>query len=248
MAKSVDASHVKNVANMDELISSILSYGIKYNPSNPLLKLESMQSLYSLGEGAISDVNSTHPASTLAVSIRDNAFKPLSKLTTRVINSLKATQVPVQIIENVRTIVRKIQGVRATPKKSDEEKKALEAEGKVVKEISSSQMGFDDRLDNFDKLIKLLSGIPLYDPNEEDLKISTLTILYNDLKDKNTAAIVASTPLTNARIARQITLYKEGTGLVDTCLSSKNYINSVFGADSPQYKKIAKLAFRNIRY
>jgi hypothetical protein len=43
-------------------------------------------------------------------------------------------------------LVRKIQGVRATPKKTEEEKAAMEAEGKAPKEISSAQMSFDSRI------------------------------------------------------------------------------------------------------
>jgi hypothetical protein len=87
-------------------------------------------------------------------------------------------------------------------KENEDEKKAAAAEGKEIVEISSSQMSFDSRLDNFDKLIKLLSSIPAYAPNEPDLKVEALTALYNDLKAKNMAVINAETPLSTARIAR----------------------------------------------
>ena len=36
------------------------------------------------------------------------------------------------------------------------------------------------------------------------------------MKTKNTAVITATTPLINARIARNTVLYATGTGLVDT--------------------------------
>lgn len=55
------------------------------------------------------------------------------------------------------------------------------------------------RLDNLDKLIKLLATIPAYAPNEVDLKVATLTTLYNDLKAKNQACVTAYTQLSSAR-------------------------------------------------
>ena len=143
--------------------------------------------------------------------------------------------------------MRKIQGTRATAKKTEDEKKALLAEGIETKEVSSSQMSSDSRLENFDKLIQLLGSVTLYAPNEEDLKVTTLTALYNDLKTKNAAVVAATIPLSNARIARNEVLYKDLVGLHDLSLDVKTYIKSVFGATSPQYKQISGLKFTNPR-
>ena len=140
-------------------------------------------------------------------------------------------------------LVRKLQGRRATLKMTDEEKKVAAEAGNEVTEISSSQMSFDSRLDNLDKLIKLLTSIPAYAPNEADLKVAALTTLLTDLKTKNTAVITAETPLVNARIARNDVLYKADTGVVDTSVDVKTYVKSVFGATSPQYKTISGLKF-----
>ena len=106
-------------------------------------------------------------------------------------------------------------------------------------------MSYDSRLDNFDKLIKLLSSVPAYAPNEADLKIAALTALYTDLKAKNLAVLNAEIPLNNARISRNDILYKENIGLVDVASDVKTYIKSVFGATSPQYKAVSTLKFTN---
>jgi hypothetical protein len=45
---------------------------------------------------------------------------------------------------------------------------------------------------------------------------------------------------------RNIKLYSPETGIVDTAQTVKNYVKSVFGATSPQYKQISKLIFRKI--
>lgn len=57
------------------------------------------------------------------------------------------------------------------------------------------------------------------------------------------AVINAETPLSTARIARNEVLYKQNTGIVDITVDVKNYVKSVFGATSPQYKLISNLKF-----
>lgn len=243
MASSTETGHAKNVAHFDELISSALGYGASYNPTKASIKLEALQSVSTTAKNAIGGVNSVFPAYSNAVAAREAAFAPLSKLVTRVLNALKATDSNVRVDDNANTIARKIQGKRATPKMTEAQKKAEADAGKDVVEISSSQMSYDSRLENFDKFIKLLSSVPQYTPNEEDLKVTVLTSLYNDLKAKNIAVVSASTPLDNARILRNEVLYKTNTGLVDLAIDTKTYIKSVFGAMSPQFKLVSKLEF-----
>lgn len=243
MASTSETGHAKNVANFEKLVAETTAFGETFNPSKATLKLTALNTQLATARAAIAAVNSAEPAYKNAVSARDAAFAPLGKLITRINNALKASDTTVQEDESALTLVRKLQGRRATAKKTEDEKKALAAEGKEVVEISSSQMSFDSRLDNFDKLIKLLSSIPAYAPNEADLKVEALTALYSDLKAKNMAVINAETPLSTARIARNEVLYKQNTGIVDITVDVKNYVKSVFGATSPQYKLISNLKF-----
>lgn len=246
MASTTETGHAKNVANLDELISFATGYKKDYNPSKPTIKLEALKSLSGSAKNAIAAVNAALPAFSNAVAAREAAFAPLSKLVTRVLNALKATDTTIQVYESARTLVRKIQGRRATAKKSPDEIKALSADGKEAVEISSSQMSYNSRLDNFDKLIKLLGSVSLYAPNEEDLKITSLTALHNDLNAKNIAVVNAAVPLSNARISRNNVLYKANTGLVDIAADTKTYIKSLYGATSPQFKQVSKLEFNTL--
>lgn len=247
MASTSETGHAKNVANLDDLISFVTGYGTAYNPSKALIKLPALQTLSTNAKNAISAVNAAFPAYSNAVAAREVAFEPLNKLITRVNNALKASDTTEQVDSNVKTLVRKIQGTKATPKKTEEEKAAAKANGKETKEISSSQMSYDSRIENLDKLIKLLASVPQYAPNEADLKVAALTTLYNDLKAKNAAVIAATAPLSNARITRNDVLYKEKTGLVDIAMDTKTYIKSLFGASSPQYKQVSKLEFKAVK-
>ncbi len=247
MASTTETGHAKNVSNFDELVSFVTGYGATYNPSKAGIKLTALQTLSTNAKNAINAVNAALPAYSNAVSARESAFEPLSKLATRILNALKATDTTTQVDESATTLIRKIQGKRATPKLTEEEKATAKVAGTEVKEVSSSQMSYDSRLDSFDKLIKLLASVSLYTPNEADLKVTALTTLYTDLKTKNTAVVSATTPLSNARISRNDILYKANTGMLDIALDSKAYIKSAFGATSPQYKQVSKLKFTSPR-
>ena len=235
MASISETGHANNVANLESLILSATAFGTSYNPSKESLKLSSLQTLLSASKDSLNATNIAQSAYSNAVSAREAAFEPFSKLITRVNNALKASDTTVQVDESAQTIVRKLQGRRASAKITDEEKKALEAEGKEVNQISATQLSYDSRLENLDKLIMLLESVPLYSPNEEDLKVESLKTLQADLRIKNNDVVVASIQLSNARIARNEILYKPLTGLIDVAFDFKVYIKSVFGATSPQY-------------
>jgi len=247
MANSSETGHAKNAANFKSLISFVKGYGAIYNPSKSSIKVQALETILADTETSIKDIDTLLPSYTNAVSIREVAFAPLSKLSTRVINAIKATDTTQQVDESVRTVIRKIQGKRATPKITEAEKTAAVTEGKEINQISSSQMSYDNRLENFYKLIMLLTSIPEYNPNEEELKITSLTAVYEDLKAKNTAVVENITPLSNARIIRNELMYKPLSGLVDTTYDVKTYIKSLFGATSPQYKQVSKLEFKAVK-
>ena len=243
MTNTSETGHAKNVTNLESLITSIIALETSYNPSRDSIKLPALQALLTASKESLNAVNIAQATYSNAVAARKVAFEPFGKLITRVMNSLKASGASTQVVQSARTIVRKLQGRRASAKITEEEKKALEAEGKEVNQISASQMSFDNRIENFDRLIMLLSSIPLYNPNEAELKVETLKALHNQLKEKNTEVILPIVQLSNSRIARNKILYSENTGLVDVALDSKTYIKSIFGATSPQYKQISKLRF-----
>lgn len=246
MSNNSESGHAKNVANFESLISFIKGYGAAYNPSKDALKIEALEAILANAKKSLKDIDTVLPAYSNAVSARESAFEPLSKITTRINNAVKATDTTEQVDESVQTIVRKLQGKRASTKISDEDKKLLDADGKEVNQISASQMGYDNRLQNLYKLTMLLSSIPQYSPNEEELKISTLTAMYEDFAAKNAAVIDTFTPLSNSRIARNNIMYKEKFGLVDVAADAKLYIKSAFGASSPQYKQVSKLIIKSL--
>jgi len=243
MASISETSIATNVANFEVLISAITAFGTNYNPSKEIFKLPALLTLLDDSKTSLNAVNIAHSSYSNAVAARESAFEPFSKLITRINSALKVSDTTVQVDESALTIVRKLQGRRASAKLTTEETQTLAAEGKEINQISAVQLSYDDRLENFDKLIMLLESIPEYAPNETELKVETLKTLQTELKSKNTDAITATIQLDNARIARNEIFDKPLTGLVDVALDVKTYIKSVFGATSPQYKQISKLRF-----
>ena len=102
------------------------------------------------------------------------------------------------------------------------------------------------QIDHLEKLIELVDVEPKYNPNEIPLQIATLTNYKTQLETINTAVKNSYTPYSNAMIARDKKLYDPATGLVARAQLVKNYVKSIFGASSPEYKQINKLRFKTI--
>lgn len=242
MASTSETGHAKNAANFEELVSVCKGYGAVYNPSNTNLTITSLETLLGNTNAAIGTLNSATPDWITAVNERETAFKPLSELTTRVVSALASSEVSKAIVDDAKTIARKIKGERAG-KKSD---KPIDPNNPDLnpKSISVSQMSFDNRIENFDRLIKLVQAQIKYTPNETDLSVAGLNTLITTLRAKNKDVTDTYVAVSNARTDRNNMLYKPVTGLVEIAKGVKAYVKSIFGASSPKYKQVAKIKFR----
>lgn len=245
MGNQNETGHAKNVANFGTLIMTVEALGPTYNPSRTTITLVALQEKKSAADELLAVVNSKLGTYNKAIADRESLFEPFGRLITRVINSLRASEASPAMISSVESIVRKLQGRRASSPATPSES-TTEA-GTTSGKISSSQMSFDSRIQNFDRLIQLLANIPEYNPNEEDLKLASLTSYYQAFQEVNAIAVAAAGSLANARIERDGILYSPGTGLVDVALSVKSYIKSLYGATSPQYKQVSGLLFRSVK-
>ena len=243
---SQETGHAKNVANFEDLISFCVGYGASYNPSKDSIKLSALRSLHTGANAKTTALNTAQTDWSNAIGARELLFKPLSTFITRVVNALEASDVPEPIIDNAKTITRKIQGRRANPKNSPPPADPKLPAEETSKNISASQMGFDNRIEHLDKLIVLLSAQIGYAPNEPELTIAALITLHTNMKSANSLAINTFTTLSNARVERDKTLYQEKTGLVPIVGEVKKYVKSVFGATSPQYKQLTGLKFTEL--
>lgn len=250
MSSTSEIGHEKNVANFEDLISRCVGFGTAYNPSLNAIKIANMNTLKTSASTAQASATSMYNLMKNASNNREVIFLPLKKLSTRIMAALKACGASKQTINDALTYNRKIQGKRATPIKevtNAEENRTPSNETpidpNVVIHISTSQQGYDSKIEFFSKLIDMLGTIPSYAPNEADLKITALNALLTSMKTSNTAVITATTNFKTAMLTRNAILYKDITGLVDVAKECKNYVKSVYGATSGSYKLVSSIKF-----
>lgn len=255
MHSNQETGHAKNVSNFGTLISFGTGYDSKYAPSNPALNLKVLNIQFIDGKESLSNVSDSLVVLNNAVGARMVAFRPLKKLSTRIVNALSSSGAGAEVIANAQSINRKIQGIRAEP--IDNKPAPVQPEGAAAektevsateeKHISASQQSYDQQVAHFDLLVKTVAAEPKYNPNEADLTIAALQTTLALFQSANNAVTDAITAISNSRIARNIVLYDPETGIVATALAVKKYVKSVFGATSPQYKQISGLAFSTPR-
>jgi hypothetical protein len=238
-----ETGHAKNAANFETLLSHCISYADAYKPSRESISIGAMQQKINEINLAFSSLNTATSALSIAIGNRDSAFKPLSKLLTRVLNALKASDTSPATIDSAQSLIKKIQGSRVSAILTDDEKKALEAGGKSSRQHSASQLSFDNRLANLNQLIELLRAIPTYAPNETELTTNSLGQLAENLKTLNTCFINAAALEMSLRTVRNEALYNPTSGVVALAAFVKAYVKSLYGPNSPQFKQISGLRF-----
>lgn len=239
MATISESGYARLVANFKLLIAAILQFAARFNPSKPSLKPEALQELAVKCDTAMLNVSSAKAAYKNSLDEREKLFSQLSKLCTRILNALKASDTTERIVADAQSIVRKIQGSRSKRKAGTENPDMTPEE--ATKVISASQMSYDNRINNFQDLLQFLAGIPSYKPNEPELQVESLNKHKEDLIAKNKSVVTSYLALQKARAERNDLLFKPGTGLVDTAADAKAYMKSLFGATSPEFKQVSKI-------
>ncbi len=236
MASTSETGHVKNVANFQTLISACTGYGSNYNPSRTALQLPALTTLHTDAQNSLATVNTVKATLTHAINTRQDAFDPLKKLCTRIVNALDASGASDKLVEDVKTINKKIQGKRSSKVNPEQENT-----------ISVSQQSYDSLAENFARLIALISTEVAYTPNETALQVATLQTTVDELSTVNTAVTTANTQYSNALIARNNVLYDPESGLVEIAADVKKYVKSVYGTAAPEYKQISGLEFTSLK-
>lgn len=238
-----ETGHAKNIANLQDLISFCRGYGEKYNPVKEELKITGLETLY---QNAFQKLMETQTQKTVfdnATNQRADAFKELNPLATKIINALAVSETNPMMLSNAKSYNKKLQGrTKAKTETSILDESSLP----LTKTISTSQQSYDSKINNFSNLIQVLEQSEAYNPNEEDLKVTSLQTKLTDIKAKNTVLIHAYTEYSNARLSRDQVLYNDLIGLCQTAKEVKQYVKSVFGATSPQYKQISGILFSKV--
>jgi hypothetical protein len=235
-----ETGHAKNVSAFELLINFITSLGSIYNPTAVELQLTSLNALLVNAKGSLASIQTEFSGWKISTNQREISYETAQKSLLRSFNSFAVCGADALAVTDVKSFVRKMQGVRAKAK--PEPKTA----GEVVKTHSASQTSYDNKAEHFAQSISIYEIHPEYKPNEEELRVDSLKNVLADLRAKNTAVNNSTVSLSNSRRDRDAILYGEPNGLVHIAKAVKLYVKSVFGANSPQYKQISGLAFKNM--
>lgn len=238
MASTTETGNAKNVDNFQKLIAFVQAYGTAYNPSKTTLQLAQLQNLLTNAQASLANVVTNNTAYNTAVNHRQVAFSGLKTLATRLVNALQTTNASEQLINDAKGFNRKIQGKRASAISP------ITPDTPAPKTISTSQQSYIQQMQHLVGLIAVLESEVSYTPNETDLQIGTLQAKQADLASKNNEVAIAYTNISNARIARNATLYTNADSICEVAADVKKYIKSIFGTTSAEFAQVKGLDFR----
>lgn len=242
-----ETGHAKNIEHFQQGIAFAMSWGAAYQPTNPLLDLGAMQGVLDAANNAMADVAGVRAAFVTAVNDRETTFDGIRQLMTRCVQFYESTGADQNKIDDVRTLKRKLDGSRASSKPTPTPPTGggeTPDPPTPVGTISASQQSYTQQVEHLTGIIELFSDDPTnYNPNETEMKVTTLTTRRDAMGAGNTSVINAQVPYSNKLGARDDVMYAEDTGLVDVALAFKKYVRAAFGADSTQYNQIKDLEF-----
>ncbi len=243
MTNFIEKGHAKNVANLGTLITFATGFGTGYNPSKKSITLAALTTLKEEAQKNLAEVNTSFNNWSVAVEAQHSQFLKLNGRLTRIINAAAAGDVSPSVLNSAMSLNKKLRGVKLHNTPAPVLAEGAEASGEPVKTYSTSRMSQDTRIENFEKLVQLLTEQPGYNPNETDLHLPALQSLLADFKNKNEVVKTTQMLLANARIQRNKIFYNKETGLVKVAGDVKKYIKSVYGATSPEFKNVCRTTF-----
>ncbi|HKX87001.1 MAG TPA: hypothetical protein VJL37_10020 [Flavobacterium sp.] len=228
-----ETGHAKNAYNFQLLITFCQSLGAIYNPSNNRLKIDQLQLLEQSAFEVLHQVQVQRENFHLQTNNRRKVFEDIKPFATKIINAFAASGVEKEILEEAKAINKRIQGVQL---------KGIPTH--TTGEVCTSQQSYDHKMEHFASLIAILENNPVYHPNEEELKLSTLQAKLNCLQTSNAELAHSYTLYSEALQERNHLLYNLQNGLLHTVKEVKQYVKSVYGANSSQYHEIGQLQFK----
>ena len=226
-----------NVTNGIQMVDYLVTYGEAYNPGYPNIALTRLQALTQEAQEMLNISNVKRQDKTVEVNIRKIYRKEIQPLVTRIINELECCGASKLTIKDARYYVNKTRGKRI---------KNIDP-NLLLNHISPRQTSFTELIQHFTNLINVLKSCPEYDPTVEALTIVQLEAFRDNMISSNTAVSGTQAVWSTSRIDRNQFFNESVTGYVDTFLAAKRAVRAIFGADSPQYYQISKLAFKRIR-
>jgi len=243
MPSTSEKGHAKNVSNFSLLIEHCKGFGATYNPSKEALKIVNLTAKLAASETKSQTLKNKEVAESNVRNERQEAVKSKGTYATKLLAAIKTSNASEQFIADATSINKKIQGERLTAVK----KATATTEGTTTEEpktISTSQQSYTNLVEHYKVLKTLISSIGTdYAPNETALQLAAVDAYVTNLDTLNKSVDTAATATSNALIARDKELYDSKAGLIEIAKQVKEYVKSIFGAGSPEYKMVTKISF-----
>ena len=240
MPSQSEVGHAKNVANLQKLTEQVTVYTL-YNPPIESLTVPNLQTLYTTSSTKLNEVEEKRNANKNAIALRQSAFENLKPTSTKIINHLDILGLLQGTLDQAKSLNRLIQGGQKKtiilPENPDN------GQPSTTNPISTSRQSYTQQAENFGILIQLLSTIPTYNPNEDDLKLANLNTYKDSLVSSTQSVDQTEAELNTKLIERDQLLYADGTGLYTIAQNVKKYVKSLYGATSPEYANVSDIKF-----
>lgn len=239
-----ETGNAKNIEHFAMMVSFCDGYGATvYKPTNAMIELAALQTALADAQTSMDNVATKLAAWKNSVAGRENEYKGIRPLTTRILAAYEACGADKNKVDNIRTLHRRIHGARAKALPPDDPGTPEdESKGGSVSHQSYVQIA-----EAFSEMIQQLSADALYVPNETALQITTLQTKLAAMEAANAGVIAKNTDLSNARVDRNKKLYDKTTGICELAAKVKTYVKSLFGQTSAEYKQISGLRFTTPR-
>ncbi|MCD1118185.1 hypothetical protein [Chryseobacterium turcicum] len=236
MSSTSEVGHAKNVANLQKITQQVSTYS-RYNPPIADITLPNLQALYYSANAKLTEVGDKRNANKNAIVARQTTFENLSSTCTSIMNVLEIVGLPQGTLDQARSLTQTIQG---SSRKSNP---PIEKGEETPKSSSTSRQSFTSKAENFGLLIQMLSTLPAYTPNEDNIKLQNLSIYHESLKAATLIVDQTVSELNTKIIERDKILYADETGVYPISLKIKKYVKSLYGATSPEFTTVSAIEF-----
>lgn len=237
MASNSETGIEKNITNFETLVLTCQGFGADYKPSNKEIELATITTQSNEAKAKQKTFLEKKRDNNKAKNERKTGFAPVKKLTTRIVKALSSTKASKETIDDAIAFKRKIHGERAESKPNPANPNDPDHSHSV------SQQSYSNIVAHLKGLLLILIGETTYAPNENDLKVASITTLISTLEDLNKKESTTYIALSTAKISRDKMMFDIETGLLETVKKVKDYVGSVYGHNSPELKLLTKLKF-----
>ena len=223
-----------NVAAFDKVLGFCGTLGSRYQPVKESINPSSLQEMLQRAKRSMELVNVWWEANTSAISERAHVHQQLPVLATRVMNSLIVAGAPRHLIDDVRSVKRKL-----SYRRSKNAAKVSSESNEQSKGNPAAQLDYLSKAEVFEKFMHLLKSFPGYATNETDLTIESLEKHLALVKRLSDNVRATGIHLATARSNRNDLVKR----MIKEAGDVKRYVRAAFGHASNEYNFLSKIRF-----